>query len=97
MCVWSTAAISLYLAGWTALVIQREGVLDVAGLAVCANCEIQLIIVGDVLQQAPGPLETQLSVFMQQQVCLEGAADPMTKFAIGSRPARANGVIGIDV
>lgn len=97
MRVWPTAAISFYLAGWAALVIQREGVLDVAGLAACANCEVQLIVVGDVLQQAPGPLETQLSVFMQQQVCLEGAADAMAKFDIGSRPARAYGVIGIDV
>ena len=97
MRVRSATAICLYLTGWATLVIERKRVLDIAGFAVRANREIQLIVIGDGLKQAPGPFKTQLGVFMQQDVGLERTADPMPEFDVGSRPAWGYCIIDINV
>jgi len=65
--------------------------------AFCTNREEQLVIVGNVLQQAPGPFETQLSVFVQQQVGLECATDTMAEFDVGPWPTRRYRVVDVYV
>jgi len=97
MCAWAAVPIRFDLAGWTGSVIQGESILDIARLAPRTNREVKFVIVGDVLQQAPRPFETQLSIFMQQQVSLESAADAMTKFNVRPRPARGYRVVGVNL
>lgn len=97
MCARSAAPIRLDLTGWAGPVIQGKSILDIARLAARTNREVKFVIVGDVLQQAPRPFETQLSIFMQQQVGLESAADTMTKFNVRPRPARRYRVVGVNL
>ena len=93
----TAAPIRFDLAGWAGPVIQGESILDIARLAACTNREVKFVIVGDVLQQAPRPFEAQLSIFMQQQVSLESAADAMTKFNVRPRPTRGYRVVGVNL
>jgi len=49
--------------------------------------KIELLVIGDTLQQVPGPFKTETGVVMQQQIGLIGAAKTMAEFYVRSRPA----------
>jgi hypothetical protein len=44
--------------------------------------------VGNALEQVPGPLEIELRIGVQQDICFVGAAESMPKFYVRSRPTR---------
>ena len=61
------------LASRAGTAIQRVCILHIVRIAVIAAREIELVVIGNTLQQIPRPLEAQLWFLMQQQLGFIGA------------------------
>ncbi len=84
-----------YLTDWADALVQRIRVLNVECCAVAAMRKIQLVVIGNTLQQVPCPFETQLRIAVQHQVGFIRSTKAMPKFDVRPRPAGADAVLRV--
>ena len=83
-------------AAWAGLIIECIRVLNVARSAGSAPRQVELVVVGNAVQQVPCPFETELCVTVQQQVGLIGTTKAVTKLHIRSGPAGSDIALAVD-
>jgi hypothetical protein len=76
--------------------IERIGILNIPRLTAAADSQVKLVVVRNVLQQIPRPFETQMRIFMQQQIRLVSTTNAVAEFDIRPRPARRYIVTRVD-
>ncbi len=83
-------------AGRANAAIQCIGILHIEGFTKLAAGQEEFVVVGNAVQQIPGPFEVELWLPVQYQVGFIGTTQTVAKFYVGARPASMDSIILVD-